>query len=724
MTTPLTDRLRTAGLGLRDRIQAWRPFQRGEPGVRRDVHSRKGMIRGLAIAGTLLAAIVLFLFFFDWNWLRGPVGRMASVRLDRTVRIVGDLDVHPWSWKPTIEAYNLRISQPRWREQGGEMFTAQRLVVRVEILEALRGRTVLRLLQVDGADVHLIRQADGKANWEFGSGKSGGGKLPAIRQLIIEKANLRIEDAQRKAVFKGVVSTRDSNTGEGAGRFQLTGDGDLNGARFSARVTGSPLLNISPDRPYRFDADVRAGATRITADGQIDRPFNLNRLGARFTVSGADMNDLYLLTGVTLPNTPPYRWSAGLVRDYGRYHLNDLSGRIGDSDIAGQATVETDRERPLLTADLRSRRLDFDDLSSLFGGRPSTGAGETASGTQKAMARRLFPDATLQVDRIRAMDARVRYRAASVEAPGLPLRQVYLNLTLDNGLLRGDPVELSLTRGDIRGNFQLDARGKTPRTDVDVRLINSRIESWVTRKVQGMPVIEGRLMARAKLTGYGNSAHKAVSSANGTITFVSPGGEVRQAFAELLGVNVSAGLIKLLSEDPQKTALRCAVADFQVRSGVARANRIVADTGVVLVEGDGTINLERETINLRFEGESKKPRLLRLFVPVTISGPLTKPDLGLETSGVIAQGGVAVVLGAVISPLAAILPFVEPGLAEDANCATLVAQTRRKGAPAPAIAEPPKTGDDNDDDDDRRERQEKRREQDRDREKRPERKRD
>jgi hypothetical protein len=33
-------------------------------------------------------------------------------------------------------------------------------------------------------------------------------------------------------------------------------------------------------------------------------------------------------------------------------------------------------------------------------------------------------------------------------------------------------------------------------------------------------------------------------------------------------------------------------------------------------------------------------------------------------------------LGALLSPIAALLPFVDPGLAEDANCGALIASAR------------------------------------------------
>lgn len=648
---------------------------------------------GFSIAGVFVFVLIMIALLFDWNWLRGPIGAAASTRLGRTVVIAGDLDVHPWSLKPRLEAHDVRISQPGWIRDGGEMATISRLNVQLAIPPLLAGRTVLPLLEITAPRLALIRLADGRANWTFASGKSGGKglKLPAIRRFIITDGQLVLHDARRGTRFSGTVYTDERAGGARRGVFALRGEGRLNGARFLASVTGDPLLNVSPSRPYPFKADVRAGATHIVADARITRPFDLGRFTGTVTVSGADLNGLYSLTGLTLPNTPPYRVSGQLTRRGTLYRFDKASGRIGDSDMAGEVSVETKGERPFLTADLMSRRLDFDDLGSLFGGAPSTRKGETASPEQAAMAgemkgeARLFPEATLQVDRIRAMDAKVKYRAETVNAPNLPLTRVALDLDLKDGVLTGDPVSVTFSRGSVAGLVRLDARGAVPRTDVDVRMTGARLEDWVRMKSAGQPVIEGQIVARAKLTGYGNSVRKAAASAGGALTVVSPKGEIRQAFAELLGVNISKGLLLLLSEDPRQTSIRCAVADFRVKDGVAQANRIVIDTGVVLVHGSGTINLKTERLNLLFEGESKKPRLLRLFVPIAVNGPLRSPGYDLKTGKAVAQGGVGALLS-MLSPLAAILPFVEPGLAKDANCAGLIAEGRAKGAPVKAPA--------------------------------------
>lgn len=652
--------------------------------------SRRALI-GIGSALTLVAAIIAFLVIFDWNWLRGPLGRYASSQMQREVVITGDLRVHPWSFSPKAEAYGVRIGQPDWAAKvdpkGGQMVQLQRIAVQVKILPLLRGDVILPYLALDKPDVRLLRDKDGKANWTFGTGKSDKPlKLPAIQRFVINDGTLRFDDRQRGTLFVGTVNAQE-RAGDRGGRFVLEGNGTLNRSDFTAEISGGPLLNISPSRPYPFDAHVRAGSTRIVAHGQVTKPFDLGRFETDLTVSGADLNRLHDLTGLTLPNTPPYKVSGRMVRKGPRYDFQKLTGRIGDSDIAGDLFVLTGRERPYLEAELRSRRLDFDDLGSLVGAAPATGRGETASAGQKVEAaqrdatRRLLPDATLQVERVRAMDAKVSYRAEAVNAPNLPLRKVSVDALLEDGVLTLNPLAFTFSHGDLRGKVRLDARPAVPRTDLDVRLTNGRIEEFIPIQSDGKPAISGSVMARAKLTGVGNSVHRAASTANGEVTLVAPRGQMRQAFAELLGVNASKGLILLLSKSQKETPVRCAVADFSVKDGVMTTNHLVADTGVVLARGRGTINLATERMDFRIEGDSKKPRLVRLFIPITIRGPFLAPKIGLDPSKAVGQGGVAAALASLVNPAALLLPFLTAGEAKDADCASLVSDARQQGAP-------------------------------------------
>jgi hypothetical protein len=78
---------------------------------------------------------------------------------------------------------------------------------------------------------------------------------------------------------------------------------------------------------------------------------------------------------------------------------------------------------------------------------------------------------------------------------------------------------------------------------------------------------------------------------------------------------------------------------------------------------------------------------LRVSAPIRLTGRLDAPKLAIDFSRVGPQLGAAALLGAVVSPLAVIVPFVAAGSAKNADCGALLAEAQAHGAPiAPARA--------------------------------------
>jgi uncharacterized protein involved in outer membrane biogenesis len=640
-----------------------------------------GVLAMLAVAITVLIAV------WDWNWFRAPVAHIASARIHREVTIAGDLNVHPWSWQPSATVDGVHIANPAWASKDG-LADIDRIAVGIRLLPLLTGHVDLPLLRFDRPTMRLLRDAQGRATWDFSDGRDKNKplRLPPIRNFIINDGKLAFEDAKRNLRFSGTINAAETLGARNRG-FELTGVGSLNRQPFTLAVRGGPLLNIDRDKPYPFDADLRAGATYVTARGAVPKPFDLGHFYMLTSVRGPDLSDLYLITGIALPNSPPYSLHGRLSRDDKIWRVAGLGGRVGDSDLAGDASVTLGGERPLLKADLTTRSLDFDDLGTIFGGAPSTKAGETASPDQQALARtltrtqRLMPDTTLNTDRFRSIDADVTFRALSIRDAPIHLKAASAKVKLDAGLMRAEPLALDLPQGRVSGYVQLDARKHQPVTDLDLRLSNGRLEQLVPVSFQGSTPYAGSLVGRARLTGTGDSVHKAFANANGEVMLVAPGGEIRESVAQLLGVNVIKGLGLLFAKDKETTPIRCGVAHFQARNGVLSAGQIVFDTGPTLVTGRGTIDMDTERLDFRLQGHPKKLQIVRLSLPVTVGGTLLKPKVGVETGKAIRQGGVAVALATLLSPLAVILPFVDSGLAKDANCAALLADGAAEGAP-------------------------------------------
>lgn len=645
---------------------------------------------GIIVAGglgVLVAALLLFVTFADWNAFRGPIARFASAATGREIAITGDLRVNPWSWTPEIRVKGLRIgNQARFRDQGLFANVAD-ADASIRLLPLLFGRFEIVKLDLYDADIALYRNAAGDANWASAPSAARSTRqadVPAMRHFGLTNGHVRYVDEKMRLTLDGVFTTQESDDPHNPGRFELHGDGTINNNTFALTFAGPPLIHVRRGSPYAFTADVRAGNTHLVGSGAIVRPFDFNNWYADLQGTGADLADLYQLTGLTLPNTPPYDLRGRIERSGDVYGMPRLAGRVGTSDLAGSWTARHRGGRLLLEGDFRTNTLTFDDVIAVLGA-PPTHANAPASPRQQRTAARLsaqdrvLPDARLDIGRVRNMDARVSYRAAHVRSNRFNLRGFALDINLDRGLLRLDPLTLELGQGRIAGAAAINAREDVPVSTVDVRLSNARMESIFA--LRGDPPLTGALVGRAHLVGRGRSVREAAGSANGTVALVTPSGEVRESLAELTGINVTRGLGLLLAHDQSKIDIRCGVASFDVRDGVATTRNLVFDTQTMLIHGSGNVNLRDETLNLRLQGEPKEPRLVRIAAPITLRGHWRSPRVGIDAGRAAGQGGLAALLGTALSPIAVVLPFVDPGLAHDANCQELLAQ-RAPAAPA------------------------------------------
>jgi len=257
----------------------------------------------------------------------------------------------------------------------------------------------------------------------------------------------------------------------------------------------------------------------------------------------------------------------------------------------------------------------------------------------------------------------------------IPLRHAQFHLLLDSGVLRLDPLSVTAPQGELTGRVQIDASKDVPQTDIDMHLENVDLAQFKPASATDPPM-EGMLEGRIQLHGSGSSVHKFASGADGVLGLVIPRGRIRALFAELTGVNVAKSLGLALTRDQQQVELRCGVVKFQAEQGQLNAKTMIIDTSNVLITGRGDVNLATERLDLALHGDPKKLRLVRLHSPIRVGGSLSKPQIGISPEKALLQAGAGTVLGTLLTPVAAILAFIDPGLAKDANCSALLADAR------------------------------------------------
>jgi uncharacterized protein involved in outer membrane biogenesis len=655
--------------------------------------------------GSLVLVLVLLLAFMDWNWFKHPIERAASAKSGRTVTIAGDLNVDIWSWTPTVVINGLTLGNPPW-ESDRPMAKIERLEVHLKLLPLLKGDVILPRVALLRPDVYLHQDKSGRANWTFenqaptNAPASKPIRLPVLRDLLIEDGKLQIADEMRKLKVDGTIQAHEQKLQADPTPFRIQGKGTINDQPFELKVAGGPLVNLDPDHPYPYDLSITAGDIKVASKGRVLKPFDLSGMEADVALSGKDLAEGYYLTQLALPNTAPFDLRAHIARNGLRFAVTDIAGKVGESDLHGKLDIDATRKRPFMTGELISDQLRMKDLAASLGGKTAKGGNSLDAKTEKTVAAkqprtqpekvapvdpnaRLFPDAHLQVDRVRAMDADVHFRAKSIEAGSVPFKQVAFRIELENGVLAFDPFAFEMPQGRLSGDAKIDARQDVPKVHIDVRIKDIQLDQLKGKAPGAQAPLGGVMQARMVVNGTGDSVHEVMSDANGTFTLILPNGEVRSAFAELTGINVSKGLGLLLTNADDKAPIRCGVAQFNIKDGLMSAQNITFDTENVVIRGKGAINLGPESLNLEIKGDPKKIRFTRLRSPIEVKGHLMKPSVGLNVGDTAKQGAVAAALGTLVTPLAAVIAFVDPGLAKDQNCAQMIAEADSKGPKAP-----------------------------------------
>ncbi len=247
----------------------------------------------------LIIGIILFLAFFDWNLMRGPIGRWASARYDRQIELNGDLDVRLLSWTPSIQVRDLRVGGPDWARDR-DTLRIDDLQASMRLRALFAGRIEMPLVAITRPQAVLISTADGRRSWALNPDRPDSGeglKLPPINRLIIRDGRLSLDEQRRKIRLEAVVAAREGSDGDAG--FHLDGRGTINGTPLTLSVRGGPFINIRRDRPYGFQATLAGVGSRLVANGAITRPFDLGRFRSTLSLEGRDLADVYLLTGVT-----------------------------------------------------------------------------------------------------------------------------------------------------------------------------------------------------------------------------------------------------------------------------------------------------------------------------------------------------------------------------------------------------------------------------------------
>ena len=622
--------------------------------------------------GGLVALVAVVVAVFQWEWLIPVLEPRVSAALGRPVHIT---HLHVALGRSThIEIDGITIDNPEGWQGGGTFGTIERLGLDVDLATYVKTRQlVLTTIDVQKPKVDARQLAEGKANWNFSFGGGGGsssGPATKIGTLKIEDGQIHVVDDKLHGDFNIAVSTRDS--ADGTGQIVADAKGTYAKQPITAQFVGGTLLSLKNEaKPYPVDLKLTNGPTRVTLLGTVQDPMAFKGVDLKLDLAGPDMSLLLPLTGVAIPKTPPYNVAGKLDYTDGVVKFTGFNGRVGSSDLAGSIEVDTKGEtRPVVTADLQSKRVDLKDLGGFIGAEP----GDADKGTKKVARNdgRVIPNQTISLPKLNVADVYLKYHAARIEGRQQPLDNMQANLDIVNGAVQLHPLSFGIGQGTISGDIALN---QVASSEVHMKaVINfNRVDFGKLVNATGVAQGAGTIGGRAVIDGTGRSMAEILGKGNGELKlFMGRGGNLSAILVDLSGLQFGNALLSALGI-PIRETLQCAAIDFVLQTGVATLRTGVLDTDASRVGIGGEVNLRNEALGLVLKTDSKHFSVGTLPTPIDVKGTLASPSIAPEIGPLVLRGGAAVVLGIVGTPLAALLPTIQFGTGEDNACHGLLA---------------------------------------------------
>lgn len=570
----------------------------------------------------VVGAVVVLVFLALGTVLLIPAERIAAVASDRITAATGRVvtisgEARPTLWPDLgIVIEGLRVGNPTWAGEA-PMIAAERVNVGVAWGGLLSGDIRVERAVLEGAEIMLVRAADGRVSWDMGGSggdadNDGAALQIGFEEAVIRNAHVRYLDREAGADWDVAQLDATVRLPDAGGVVAVAGTARVNGVALELDTTidGVAALLAGEARPLQ--------ATLLWQGGSID--FD-GQLGLDATAQGAvdlaadDIGPLVALAGSAMPELPQ-----GLGRDRiavtgdlrlareGSVHLRDGLLRLDDTALNIAVDLLPGEDRPMLRGTITGGEIALPGLMA---------SGGESSGTTG------WPRDIIDVSGLFASDADLTVRADSLDLGTVTLGAIDLRATLTRGRLVFDIASIRTYEGQLAGQFVINGRGGLS-VGGDLILADVALQPLLGA-MAGYDRLQGTGSVSVEFLGVGNDLYTIIDG-------LEAEGDIALGQGAVLGLDL-AGMLR--NFDPsfqgegQRTVYDRVTAEFRVRDGVLLNEDLLLDAPWGEVRGAGRTDLAAMTVDYTLV-----PGVFRdaegvagLRVPISIEGTWTAPQI-------------------------------------------------------------------------------------------------
>ncbi|MBL4638422.1 MAG: AsmA family protein, partial [Proteobacteria bacterium] len=498
------------------------------------------IVAGLFVV--VMIAAVAVISTVDINQYKPELIEVVEEATGRKLQIGGDL-AFALSLVPTVVVEDVQFSNASWGSKP-EMLKLSKFEVEVALLPLLSGNIQVNRVILLAPEILLETNKKGMGNWVFSAKKTEKKTSPSESDASSSVPNIVVNEVH---IENAIITYKDGVTGQETHIVidEITAESDsvddplslimkvaYNEIPIEVKGTLGSLNQLTANDNYPLELVINISDALIELKGQIAKPMDGRGLDLAINFNLDSLSNLSKLAGSELPKFGPISLTAKLSDGVGAYSLKSLALQAGNTDLSGDITVAILGKRPAITANLNSTLIDLAEL---------VGDESQAEAEKKD---RLFSSEPLALAALKLVNANVTINVKQIKTSSMVLADTNVAVALKDGNLSIKPLKTLVAGGQLTGNINLNASGKT--AVLTTNIVITGLEPNQLADLDGK-LTGAKTDVNINVKGSGTSVSQIMADLNGKLLVKVGEGKITDSVMSALGADVLAETMKMLN---------------------------------------------------------------------------------------------------------------------------------------------------------------------------------
>ncbi len=352
----------------------------------------------------------------------------------------------------------------------------------------------------------------------------------------------------------------------------------------------------------------------LEMSGAIGTIVELRDVDVQSEVSIDDPSEFGRWSGVSLPGDIKIELSGHMAGTAPRFELSDMTYSSGESLVHGNVTMLVGDKLSFAGA-VTSGQLDL---------RPFFDAAEDESSTAGDQERsRLFSDEPFDLSWLDAVDLDFSLDNLELVRTGEFTRVRRAHISLEQGTLKIDPLEMTYEDAKLSGHVHLD-RDALPALDANLSAENIDLARFL-EDIRFHDYYDGSFDMALQVSTRGSSLAEMAAGLDGELAIFISDASVSGVEAKLRITDVLLGALPWLKQEDD-VYINCAMSQMVSDDGIVDVPMLYVDSRQLRMIGGGTIDLRNETYDMRLQPRPRGTRIFAHNIDLLLTGSITDPE--------------------------------------------------------------------------------------------------